>query len=87
MREKTYVDGGAITPELQAAWLQKWTHLLGIVNGDKYYVYDNEPVSNDLRDVAFRVIYCDGKPVQVMKMNKKAAEAIIANKNLKFGDF
>ena len=82
-----YRDGGAVTPEMQAQWLQKWTHLIGQVDGDKYYVYDNEPLPNNLKDVAFRVIYCDGKPVQVLKMQKEAAEAIVANKNLKFGEF
>lgn len=81
------IDGGAVTPEMQAQWLAKWAHLIGQVDGDKYYVYDSEPVANELKDVAFRVIFADGKPVQVMKMEKKAAETIVGNANLKFGDF
>ena len=83
----TSSDGGAITPEMQAEFLAKYAHLIGIVGTDKYYAYEHNASGNKLSDKAFRVIFVDGKPVQVIKMSKKEAETMVKCSNLKFGDF
>ena len=89
-RKMNKVDGGAITPEMQAEFLAKYAHLIGIVGNDKYYVYDTPALSKTIEwtlDKAFKVITIDGKAVQVVTMSKKEAETMVKCSNLKFGDF
>ena len=83
----TNFDEGIITPEVQAEFLKKYAHLIGIIGEDKYYVYDHKPVSHELSDKAFRVIHVNGKPVQIIKMSKEEAETLVKCSNLKLGDF
>lgn len=85
----TNFDGGTITPEVQAEFLKKYAHLIGVVGEDKYYVYDTEALAKNVKvkDKAFKVIHVDGKPVQVITMKKEEAETIVKCSNLKFGDF
>ena len=79
-----------ITPEMQAEFLDKYATLLGIVENDKYYVYEIEAPAHGLeqmKDKAFRVTFINGKPVLVITLARDIAETIINCYKLKFGDF
>lgn len=91
MKEKDvgYRDGGAVTPEMQAAFLSKYAHFEGAVGNDKYYSYETPAPSKNIKSIngkAFKVTYVDGKVVQVTKMSAEEAKTIVACSKLKFGE-
>lgn len=69
---------GYITPAMQAEFLKKNAHLLGIIENVKYYDYNN---------MGFKVITVGGSVAQVMKIPVDDARMIILCKGLNFGGF
>lgn len=78
MRETITVDGGCVTPEMQAEYLSLYGHFIGKVGNEKYYTAFNS---------GYRVIFVDGKAVQVIKMTPVDAETMVSCSSLKFGKF
>lgn len=72
-------DNASVTPQVQADFLEKFAHCIGVTNNtnspitEKYFVYNvNASYSYPqnitcLDNVGFRVIYNNGEAVQVIK--------------------
>lgn len=83
MRENVYNDGGVITPEMQATFLNKYAHLEGIINDGPFtYNYYSYPETGK----GFKVTLTDGKAVQVDKMSVNDVKTIVSCNKLKFGE-
>lgn len=85
-------DSASVIPQMQADFLEKFAHCLGIVNRppetEKFFIYDINPhdMSYEIENIGFRVLYVDGKAVQVFKHTADEVKRMAACSGLKFGN-
>lgn len=85
-------DSASVTPKMQADFLEKFAHCIGVVHKppqtEKFFVYDinmNE-MSYGLEKLGFRVLYVNGEAVQVFKHTADEVKRMAACSGIKFGE-
>lgn len=89
-------DNASVTPQLQAEFLEKFAHCIGVTSDpnsiitEKYFMYNvntsyGYPQNNTCLDnVGFRVIYNNGEAVQVIKHTAEEIKIMAKCNNLDF---